>query len=370
MNKFLCTVCILFLVRATNTTAQVQIEFDCKPFAGEEVSIHFQPATINETVLIEKIELDQHGNIPAGQEVELHEGLYLIEFPHQIKIPAAFDAGESPQIVYNGKEIKINNSKANDLFTQFETERKHHFNKTVKPLRERAKQAEDQQDTALAAELSRQEQKAYIKHKNHLITYGYQNMQGSYAAMAVLKRRQSGQHLRELELLIQSVQAEYPKNEQVQAALKEIKVLQNTLVGAQAPDFTTLDENGEEKELRELMGEKGTLIEFWASWCMPCRRMTPELNQIIENYSERGIAFILISLDKKEESWRKAVEKDKMQGIQLCDFSGFDSEPVKNYGITSIPAGFLLDADGKITGKDLKGDELRIKLEELVKQEE
>lgn len=361
---------ILFLVRATNTTAQVKIEFDCAPLAGEEVKIFFQPAAIDETVLLEKIELDQNGNIPADQEVELHEGLYIIEFPHGIKIPTAFDAGESPQIVFDGIEIKINNSRANDLFTAFENQRKQHFNKTVKPLREKAEEAEKQQDTAMAAELSRQEQKAYTIHKNFLITYGYENMQGSYAAMAVLERRESGEHLRELELLIKSVQSKYPKNEQVDAALEEIKILQNTLPGARAPEFTSLDESGKKKTLKQLKGKKGTLIEFWASWCMPCRRMTPELNQIIEDYSERGINFILISLDKKEEAWRTAIKKDEMLGDHLCDFSGYLSEPVKNYGITSIPAGFLLNADGQIAARDLKGDELRMKLEELVKREE
>lgn len=367
MIKSLFIIVLFILVRTQPANAQVKIDFDCEPFAGQQIKIHLVDVLQDNEEPVETIELSNTGKILNEEEIEISEGLYIIEFPHQIKIPAAFDAGESVKITFNGIEIKINNSRANDLFTQFENERKKHFNKNVKPIRTKAENADKQQDTAMAAELSRQEQKAYNNHKNHLITWGYENMQGSIAALEVMKRRRSGDRLKELEYLIKSVQSKYPENEQVKAALEEVKVLQNTLPGAKAPDFTSIDQDGKKKNLQKLAGKKGTLIEFWASWCMPCRRMTPELNQIIEDYKSRGIEFILISLDKKEEAWRAAVTKDKMKGTHLCDFSGYRSEPAKKYGITSIPAGFLLDADGRIVGKDLKGDELRIKLEELVR---
>lgn len=367
MIKHLSIITLLIFIRTLPAVAQAKVDFDCKPFAGEEIKIHLVDVLQDKEELIETVELSTTGRILNGEEIEVPEGLYIIEFPHQIKIPTAFDAGETIKIVYNGTEIKINNSKANELLTQFENERKHHFNKNVKPIRVKAENADKQKDTAMAAELSRQEQKAYNNHKNHLITWAYENMQGSIAALEVMKRRRSGDRLKELEFLIKSVQSKYPENEQVKAALEEIKILQNTLRGAKAPDFTSIDQDGKKRSLQKLAGKKGTLIEFWASWCMPCRRMTPELNQIIEDYKSRGIEFILISLDKKEEAWRAAITKDKMKGVHLCDFSGYRSEPAKNYGITSIPAGFLLDADGRIAGKDLKGDELRIKLEELVR---
>lgn len=362
MRKLLIFIFVTVFNTPTFLTAQVKPVFQCKPLSGKTIIIYERSFLDSTSKKVLEVTINEFGE---ADDTELPEGLYAVEFMPGIKINTAFDAGEQPELVYDGREIKINNSEAHQLYTRFEIKREQHFKQTVKPIRTQAEDAEKQNDTAMVAELTRNEQQAYNKHRDYLITYAYENMRGSIAALEVMTRRRSGKGLRELEEVVKSVQKKYPENEAVRHAMEELEILQNTLVGARAPGFSSKNLKGKEKSLNKLYGKKGTLIEFWASWCMPCRRMTPEMNSIIEDYEKRGISFIFVSLDTKESAWRSVIEKDEMLGSHLCDFQGYGSEPVNNYGVTSVPAGFLLDATGRIVAKDIKGDVLRMKLEEL-----
>ncbi|SMC52710.1 TlpA disulfide reductase family protein [Pedobacter africanus] len=110
---------------------------------------------------------------------------------------------------------------------------------------------------------------------------------------------------------------------------------------------------------------KYTFIDFWASWCVPCRKQGRELIPLYEKYKARGFGVIGISLDTNPTAWKKAIEADQYTWTNLSDRKGFDSEMVKRYGITAIPRNFLIDSTGAIVAMDLHGKELEAKLIEL-----
>ena len=137
-----------------------------------------------------------------------------------------------------------------------------------------------------------------------------------------------------------------------------------TSVGALAPDFRLADTAGKKIALSALKG-KYVLLDFWAAWCGPCRQENPNVVQAFKTYKNDGFTVFGVSLDKEKKSWLKAIHDDNLQWQHVSDLKFWASEAAILYGITSIPRNFLLDPRGKIIGRDLRGQDLLDKLEEL-----
>jgi len=133
-----------------------------------------------------------------------------------------------------------------------------------------------------------------------------------------------------------------------------------------APDFTMNDTDGNPVSLSSYRGGY-LLIDFWASWCVPCRAENPNVVAAYEKYKDKNFQVLGISLDTDKSRWLKAVTEDKLPWKQLCDFKAARSEVAKLYNISIIPANVLVDPNGKIVGKDLRGKALHDRLAELLK---
>ncbi|MFD2555247.1 TlpA disulfide reductase family protein [Sphingobacterium tabacisoli] len=140
----------------------------------------------------------------------------------------------------------------------------------------------------------------------------------------------------------------------------KLDLMKNTTIGAEAPNFTSHTVDGQQLQLHSLRG-KYVLLDFWASWCSPCRQESPYLIQAFDKYSNKGFTILNVSLDSKngKAAWIKAIEEDKVgRWNHVSDLNGFNSEVTKLYGIQAIPQNFLLDPTGKIVAKNLRGEEL------------
>jgi peroxiredoxin len=131
-------------------------------------------------------------------------------------------------------------------------------------------------------------------------------------------------------------------------------------------DFTQPDVNSKPVKLSDFKG-KYILLDFWASWCGPCRAENPNVLKAYNTYKDKNFTVIGVSLDDSGEKWRKAIEEDGMPWIQLSDLKGFRNEVASQYGIQAIPSTFLLNPEGVIIAKDLRGEALHKKLGELLK---
>ena len=148
-------------------------------------------------------------------------------------------------------------------------------------------------------------------------------------------------------------------------AIREYIISQKkTSVGALAPDFRLADTSGKKIALSALKG-KYVLLDFWAAWCKPCREENPNVVQAFKTYKNNGFTVFGVSLDKEKKSWLKAIHDDNLQWQHVSDLKFWGSEAAILYGITSIPRNFLLDPSGVIIGRDLRGQDLLDKLEEL-----
>lgn len=134
--------------------------------------------------------------------------------------------------------------------------------------------------------------------------------------------------------------------------------------GAEAPNIIMKTPAGEEKDLHSLRG-KVVLIDFWASWCGPCRRENPEVVRLYNKYHEKGFDIFGVSLDKDQQRWEKAIADDGLVWHHVSDLKGWSNAAAQAYGVSSIPHTVLLDAEGNIIARNLRGAALEQKLEEL-----
>jgi peroxiredoxin len=134
-----------------------------------------------------------------------------------------------------------------------------------------------------------------------------------------------------------------------------------------APPFTQKNTKNEDITLSNYRG-KYVLLDFWASWCAPCRAEHPNLISTYNLYSGQGFEIISISLDSDRDAWVKAIEKDELLWGNISDLRGQENKIAIDYGIQAIPANFLIDPSGKIIDKDIRSDSLAIKLKKLLKR--
>lgn len=150
--------------------------------------------------------------------------------------------------------------------------------------------------------------------------------------------------------------------------LKErIEVSKKTAVGSYALNFTQRDTLGKAVSLSSFRG-KYLLVDFWASWCGPCRKENPNLVNVFNKYKDKNFTILGVSLDRPgaKDKWLAAIQKDNLKWTQVSDLKYWDNEVAKLYGITAIPQNLLLDPQGKIIAKNLRGQDLEKKLKELL----
>jgi peroxiredoxin len=264
------------------------------------------------------------------------------------------------------KFVKVNGSKAHTEFIR--------FNELKKPFEEKIKElinnvmaySKDQNEAGIKQEEKKMDQiDKEMKEQVHR-SYLLKNP-GSVIAMAVLKQYvEFGLDFKKTETLFLSLRSSVRQLPSAIAFEKRLEMEKKNQVGLYAMDFTQNDTSGRPVSLSSFKG-KYVLLDFWASWCMPCRADNPNIVKTFQAFKDKGFTVLSVSLDQKRQSWLDAIHKDELAWTHVSDLKYWSNAVAKQYGIQSIPQNLLIDPKGVIIARNLHGDEFEKELEKYIK---
>lgn len=188
----------------------------------------------------------------------------------------------------------------------------------------------------------------------------------SFAVPTLLRGLASSMSATELESAINSLDPAVAGTPIIVDLKSRIEILKRVEIGQKAPEFTQKDPSGNPVALSSLTGKNFLLIDFWAAWCNPCRGENPNVVKVYNEFRDKGFSILGVSLDRTAADWNKAIADDKLTWTHVSDLKYWNNSAARLYGVNSIPANFLLDKDGVIIAKNLRGEELYKKIKELL----
>ncbi len=267
---------------------------------------------------------------------------------------------------------KITGTVQNDFLNDYREKSKAVSRQAVN-IQEDMKNASMMGDTVLINSLKEELNELRDEYKTFEIDYIKSNPNALISALLIDKAMNTRTSTtEELQELYNTLAPEIKETDAAKKVIKSLDALKereakakDTSIGAVAPNFSAPTPTGETLALNEVKG-KATLIDFWAAWCRPCRAENPNVLKVYNKYHDKGLNIIGVSLDKTAEAWKKAIEDDGLTWNHVSNIAYFNDAIAKMYNVDAIPAAFLLDGNGVIVAKNLRGPALEAKVAELL----
>jgi thiol-disulfide isomerase/thioredoxin len=345
------------------------------------------------TVVLEK--QDAMGQIVPMDTVKIKDGKFIMKGsakePEIMLIQIEAIQGKVPFVLENG-DIKIvvdkdslqkskysgtfnNNvfSKFNDDLTKFQKELQKKLMAFQTANMSKMKAAQEAKDTIVINKLMKEYQGIQKEGMDFYVKFAEENPKALLSALIIDSMlNDPAVDLARAKKIYNSFSPEvkkYKPGKSIQTKLdkiaKPVPVAAAPNVGSVAPDFTAPNPEGKSISLKQSLG-KVTIIDFWASWCKPCRAENPNVVALYAKYHAKGFNILSVSLDKEASDWKAAIIKDKLTWNHVSNLKEFEDPIALQYGINAIPTIFVLDAKGVIIAKDLRGEELNAKIASLL----
>ncbi len=331
--------------------------------------------------IVQDSALTDNGKIVFKGSVETPDIYYILVDGIKGTLPIILENTNMDITIYRDSVSKslIEGSRENDITKKYMEESKFltEFNNKLKDRFQTASSNGDSEEIAAV----RASYDSLVK-ESYKYDMGFIKKHNDYAFAAItLERLTKGKAITEDEsqeiynLFPERIKQTRPAKSAMEFLKKDKSKTKNTgkkgasdvSVGNVAPDFTGFTPEGKPLALKDIKA-KVTIIDFWASWCGPCRRENPNVVRMYDKYHGKGLEIIGVSLDKngQKDRWIKAIEKDGLTWPQVSNLKGWNEPIAVQYGVRSIPATFILDESGKIVATKLRGQQLEDKVAELL----
>ncbi len=352
----------------------------CEKKSTYNINAEFTGQTDQEYILLQLV---KDGELETVDSVQLVDSKVqfqgVLESPQMVylkvgasrKVVNFFGENSDISVQVNLDDLEnavITGSKVHDEFIAFK-DFMSPIDERDQKLREDYREASMNDDQEKMEELRAESENIYNDQQEMLYKY-IEDKKSSYMAPFVIRRYLVYElDENELDSLLQNLDPAIHNSLDYIRLNDRVETLKRVAIGKEATDFVLNDPEGNPIALSSFRG-KVLLVDFWASWCGPCRRENPNVVKLYNDYRDKGFEILGVSLDESHDKWIGAIEADELTWPHVSDLEGWGGSAGKLYGINSIPATVLLDREGVIVAKNLRGEALRKKLEELYSEEE
>jgi len=367
MKKSFILLLFALVFSACTTQDPEGYEIKVKLTNSNRQTIYLEELTSTAVLVKDTVIIDKNGEFTfTGQIPEI--GFYRLRLDQNNFINIVLDKHDNIQITADAKNLyytyKIKSSENNQLLYQLNDYLKK-FNFKIDSLRRLLQSMQfspkiDSVNKALTAKYN-----LTVLGKTNFIRNFIDNNFNSFVVLAAIEQLDPNNDFSYYVKVDKALYTEYPNSIHVKSFHTKVSQLAQLASGTKAPDITLNDPGDVPISLSSFRG-KVVLIDFWASWCRPCRIENPNVVRMYNKYRDKGFEIYGVSLDRNKTAWVKAINDDGLEWINVSDLGFWNSPVIKLYDIKSIPQTYLIDENGIIIAKGLRGEKLERKLEEIL----
>ena len=389
-NNFLfplsCFLLLVFLYSCSSNTETTAYQIKGKLTNSSGGMIELIDMNANQPKTIDSVTINESGEFVFTKKVS-EKGFYSIQVSPSNFATLILDSSEHAFIEGDaqklGETYKVTGSKDSEIFLLFNNTTKDKFQRmeTIKHQQDSIRQVFESYlnsgtDSVSLDSLSRtleptfnafaQEMKKISDDVNNYAKNFIDENTASFASLAAIQMLNPEENISYYIKLADALSATYPNVTNLKGFKSYVDEMKNSAVGMPAPEITMSSPDGKSISLSSLKG-KIVMVDFWASWCKPCRAENPFIVSLYKKYKDKGFDIFSVSIDHDKNAWIEAIKKDNLSWKNhVSDLGGWQSPVVKLYGFNGIPFTVLLDKEGNIAAKNLRGPELEEKLKELL----
>jgi peroxiredoxin len=317
----------------------------------------------NQANPVDTLELKEDGSFSTNLKVD-EPSMYRINIQNRQFVPLILAGGDVNVVVdaSGAEKPQVEGSEETDKLYSF-SDLMNERQARVQEIDTEFRRAANEKDEVKMNEL-REEYMAYEQQFVEKLKKKIREMGVSVASFYAMTTLDWDQEFVFADSVTQEFKKKMPESEYTKALSERIEGMRATAIGSVAPEIALPNPDGEVVKLSSLRGNY-VLLDFWAAWCGPCRRENPNVVRLYNKYNNKGFEVYGVSLDKTKEKWVQAIKDDNLSWTHVSDLKYFNSEAAQTYQVEAIPHTLLLDKEGRIIAKNLRGEALEAKLEEI-----
>jgi peroxiredoxin len=340
---------------------------------GKGEMLYLEKLSAEQPVVIDSVALDENGDFEF-QNYSPKIGFYRIRVTPQNFAMLVLDSADKVKVSGNitdlGNTYKVEGSEETTLFLRYNEMSKSRdlrldsLNKAFQSIMETSKMDAARMDSV--SRLFEAPYNAIVNSANEEMIDKLKKNTEMYASLMAIQALDPDRYADIYKAVDQGLIKKYPNERNVKMFHNVVLSMLSTAIGQPAPEIELETPEGKELALSSLKG-KVVLIDFWASWCGPCRKEMPNVVKAYAKFKNKGFEIFGVSLDQDKARWIEAIQKDGITWPQVSDLKQWQSSVVRQYNIQGIPYTVLLDREGNILAKNLRGEELEKKLTEVLR---
>ena len=361
------SILIILLLVSMGVSAQQAIVTGSFPenFSGKSIQLTLINYETRNDKVVQEVQIGQDGKFSLTISLKEPE-IYDLAVDNSSFVQVLAKPGDKINLTISNGLIQVTGSKETQYLIDYEANRKKVFNKYLKRTYDSSAVAVKSGDKERIEYWNMEHEKASENYKAELAQWVEQPFFiNSLAAIHHSIRWNSEADTALMDQMVSFFQKNYPNYDLTRQLVNKVNATKRIAIGAIAPGFVSTDTAGEKVDLKAYRG-KYTFVEFWASWCPPCREESPTLVRLYNEYKDKGFTILSVSIDKNTTQWKNAIRHDGYTWGNVCDLNGYGGPTAALYTVTAIPNSFLLDKNGRIIAKNLRGKVLESKLAELM----